>query len=85
MVRCRSLPPDTGDAATVEGDQMERRMEAVKVYVSDNNKVLIERAGSLGDDDGSVELYPDQIDVVVAWLKQAQVEATESRRTDATR
>jgi hypothetical protein len=69
----------------VEEDQMERRMEGVKVYVSDNNKVLIEQAGPLGDDDGSVELHPDQIDVVVAWLKQAQVEATESRRTDATR
>lgn len=64
---------------------MERRMEAVRVYVSDNNKVLIEQADAPGNDDAIVELHPDQIDLVIAWLKEAQTEAAELRRTEATR
>jgi hypothetical protein len=55
---------------------MKRRMERVEVSVSENGKVVIQQ-----DDDhnpeysGSVELHPDQIDMVCEWLKEARDEA----------
>ena len=53
---------------------MEKRMEAVTVYVSETNYVCIK-----GDDYGGGEpviiLDPNQVDTVIQWLKEAKTEA----------
>jgi len=59
---------------------MEKRMEAVTVYVSDTKNVCIK-----GDEYDGVEsvivLNPNQIDTIIQWLKEAKSEALQDKNS----
>ena len=56
---------------------MEKRMEAVTVYVSDNNNVCI-KDDDYGDGEHIIVLNPNQIDTIIQWLKEAKSEALQN-------
>lgn len=65
---------------TIREDRMKRRMEQVEVSVSENGKVMIEQPDEMNPEfSGSVELQPEQVDMVCEWLKAAKEEALRLR------
>ncbi len=60
---------------------MEKKMEAVTVYVSDDNNVCIKDDYDYGDEEHIIVLNPDQIDTIIQWLKEAKSEALQNKNS----
>ena len=50
---------------------MEKRMEQIKVYISDDNHVCIEQ-DNFQNDDSHIAVCPEQVDILIQWLKEAK-------------
>ena len=56
---------------------MRKVMQQIKVSVRDDGDIWISQPAGLGyDEDAIVSISPDQVDLLVQWLKEAQAEAS---------
>lgn len=51
----------------------EREMQQIKVYVSDESYICISQ-DHFGGDDSVIVIHPEQIDLLIKWLKEAKDE-----------
>lgn len=57
---------------------MEKKMEAVTVYVSDENNVCI-KGEAYYDEEPIIILNPHQVDTIIQWLKEAKNEVLQNK------
>lgn len=57
---------------------MKKSMECITVYVSKEKEVCIKNDYHGGSDDIPVSITPEQVDIVIQWLKEAKEEALKS-------
>ena len=59
---------------------MEKKMEAVTVYVSDTNNVCIKNDDHYGEE-SVIVVNHNQIDTLIQWLKEAKSEALQNKKS----
>ena len=52
---------------------VEREMQQLKVYVSENGYICLQQE-CFGTDDSIISVHPDQVDLLLKWLKEAKDE-----------
>lgn len=55
-------------------------MDAIEVYVSESNQIVIKQDSASRQETSLVIIHPEQVDTVVNWLREAQAEIQEDRR-----
>ena len=53
---------------------MEKQMEQCKVYIDDEKKLIYIEQERFQDDNSIIYLHPEQISILIEWLKEAQGE-----------
>ena len=53
---------------------MEKQMEQCKVYIDDEKKLICIEQERFQDDNSNRYLHPEQISILIEWLKEAQGE-----------
>ena len=70
--------------ASYRMDTMKKRMEAVEVFVNDDLYVMISDVHDVGAGAPNlVAVLPEQVDLLIEWLKEARDEALRHRKEAA--